>query len=419
MTGEASSISAGQQPGAPSPGNLRRIRVLHVVPSLYGGGMEHLMLEVMRASTPAGGSSESFRVTHGVCILRAADDRLLSQCRSVATTWVLGRRKTRDWSSWKRLRQVIGDFDPDVVEALSTAAWVDAARAVAGRRQTKLVLSYHGQVDTTSAGRLRRWLNRWAARKSAAVITVSREAADRLAGEWGIPAAKLRTLPNGVDVSRFRPPNDNDERVRIRRKLGVPDTSKVAICAANLMPIKAVDVLIEAWRQLPGDQEAMRLLIVGDGPTAGELKATADRLHCDHTVSFLGNRDDVPALLRAADLFVSSSRYEACSIAILEAMSSGLAVVATDVGGNRELVEHGRSGWLVPPDRADLLARAIADALKDDCTRRQAGQHARTVVTQQYNLEACARRYADLFHSTVGSARQRSPGPAEEPRCAE
>jgi len=431
MTSEASPTVTGQQPANRRPSSLpvtesrgsvkglRRIRVLHVVPSLYGGGMERVLLDVIRASTPAGGAGEGCRVTHGVCVLRAADDRLWSQCKSMATTWVLGRRKTRDWSCWKRLRQVIRDFEPEVVEALSTGTWVDAARAVSGRRQTKLALTYHGQVDTAPPSRLRRWLNRWAARKSAAVISVSREAAERMAGDWGIPASKLVTLPNGVDVNRFRPAGDDDEGKRIRKELRVPPGAKMAVCVANLMPIKAIDVLLDAWRQLPGDQRQARLLVIGDGPMREELQKLADRLQCTDSVTFLGRREDVPALLRIADLFVVSSRYEACSIAILEAMASGLPVVATDVGGNRELVETGKTGWLVPPDRADLLAGAIADAIKDDRLREQYGRNARTMVTERHSLDECARQYAALFHSLLNHSGRPSAARMEDAGCAE
>lgn len=419
MTTAASAITHGQPQASRGPASLRRIKVLHVVPSLYGGGMERVMIEIMRASTPVGGAGEGCRVTHGVCILRGADDRLLSQCKSLATTWVLGCRKTRDWGSWKRLRQVVRDFEPDVVEALSTGAWVDAARAAGRRRQTKLVLTYHGQVDTAPLGRLRRWLNRWAAKRAAAVVSVSREAVDRMVKEWGVPSGKIVTLPNGIDVNRFRPANNADEQARIREKLGVPKDAKVVACVSNLMPIKALDVLLDAWRRLPSDMRSVRLLVIGDGPMRGELKKIAGQIGCGDSVMFLGNREDVPALLRAADLFVLSSRYEACSIAVLEAMSCGLASVVTDVGGNGELVEPGKTGWVVPPDRADLLAQHIAGALKDDPTRSLYGQKARTVVMEHYNLDDCARKYATLYHSLVLRGDKRAPASTEESACAE
>ncbi|MGQ9650472.1 MAG: glycosyltransferase [Phycisphaerae bacterium] len=414
----AASAGPGRPTDARSPSSLKRIRVLHVIPSLFSGGMERFLIELMRASTPVGGAGEACRVTHGVCILRAADDRLFSQCKSLATTWVLGRRKTRDWSCWKQIRQVIRDFEPDVVEALSTGAWVDAARAVGRSRSTRLSLVFHGQIDTVPAGRIRRWLNRWAVRRAATVISVSREAVDRMIKEWHIPAAKMVAVPNGVDVNRFHPASSADERLRVRRRLEIPDGSKVAICVANLVPIKAVDVLLDAWRQLSADQRDARLLLVGDGPLRRDWQNLAETLGCHHSVSFLGNRDDVPALLRAADLFVSSSRYEACSMAILEAMASGLAVVVTDVGGNGELVEPDRTGWLVPPDRADLLAQSLAAALNDDQTRMRFGQTARAFVMERHDLEACVRQYSTIYHSLTLPHSKRPATASEESECA-
>lgn len=418
MTAVVPSMNPARQADVRSPGSLRRIRVLHVIPSLYGGGMERCLLELMRASTPVGGAGESCRVTHGVCILRAADDRLFSQCKSLATTWVLGRRKTRDWSCWKQIRQVVSDFEPDVVEALSTGAWVDAARAVGRSRSTKLALVFHGRIDTVPAGRIRRWLNRWAARRAATVISVSREAADRMIKEWHFPAAKMITIPNGVDVNRFHPADDADERLRVRRKLGIPDASKLAICVANLVPVKAVDVLLDAWRQLVTQQLDARLLVVGDGHLRNDLQKLAENLGCRNSVLFPGSRDDVPALLRAADLFVLSSRYEACSMALLEAMASGLAAAVTDVGGNRELVEPGRTGWLVPPERADLLAQSLMAALDDDHRRTQFGQRARAVVMERHDLEACARQYSMIYHSLTSPQNKRVAKAPEDSECA-
>lgn len=105
-------------------------------------------------------------------------------------------------------------------------------------------------------------------------------------------------------------------------------------------------------------------------------------------------------------------------MAILEAMASGLAVVATDVGGNGELVEPGRTGWLVPPDRADLLAQALAAAFDDDQARIRFGQTARGVVMERHDLEACARRYSTIYHSLALPHTKRPATAPEEPECA-
>jgi glycosyltransferase involved in cell wall biosynthesis len=380
--------------------------------------MERVTLEIIRASTPAGVAGDEYRITHGVCILRDANDRLLAQCKSLATTWVLGLRRTRDHGCWRRLRQVVSDFAPDVVEALSTGTWIDTVRATRGRKRPRLVLSFHGQTSLAPIGWWRRWLNRRAAARADVVLSVSKEAAGRLCQEWGLPADKVRTIPNGVDVRRFRPPADMDERLRVRGKLNVPATGPLAICVANLVPIKAIDVLLDGWRGVVASQPSACLLIVGQGPMREQLLQLAEQLQLGTAVRFLGDRDDVPALLRAADLFVLSSRYEACSMATLEAMASGLPVVSTAAGGNGELVIPGKTGWLVEADRADLLSDAVVAALADESVRQRYGQAALATALDRHTLEGCARQYAMLYRSLAFSNGQALPAPVEEPECA-
>lgn len=105
-------------------------------------------------------------------------------------------------------------------------------------------------------------------------------------------------------------------------------------------------------------------------------------------------------------------------MALLEAMASGLAAAVTDVGGNRELVETDGTGWLVPPDRADLLAQSLTAALDDDHKRTQFGRRARAVVMERHDLEACARQYSMIYHSLTSPQNQRLAKAPEDSECA-
>ncbi len=381
----------------------RVLRVLHVLPSFFGGGMEHLVARLICADpqeTP--GQEEGTPLTHGLCVLRDGDEQLLAACRQHAPTWVLGRpNRGRDRLAWWRLRRVIRVFRPDVVEALSTGVWLDAVLATRGLCRPRLVLSFHGRTDLAPLSATRRRLNAWCARRADAVVTVSRESAERLVREWGMPPSHMHTIPNGLDLDRYRPVASRDEQRQIRHELGLPVEPPLALCVANMVPIKALDVLMHAWRQVRMMHRSAELLVAGDGPLRDELQREATAVGCGSCVRFLGSRPDVDRLLRAADVFVLSSRYEACSIAVQEAMASGLPVVATDVGGTGELVAPAETGWLVPADRAEQLAERLQVALADEPMRRRMGRAARDIAVQRFGLDRCIEQYASLYAKLV------------------
>jgi glycosyltransferase involved in cell wall biosynthesis len=141
----------------------------------------------------------------------------------------------------------------------------------------------------------------------------------------------------------------------------------------------------------------MRLLLVGEGPLREKLRRLACQLGLLGAVVFAGSREDVADLLGAMDLYVSSSRSEAMSNAILEAMSVGLPVVATNVGDNADLLGAGRAGVIVPPSDAALLARAMLTASRDRAGCRRLGELARRRVLERYTFQYTVSRYLRLY----------------------
>ncbi|MEP0842931.1 MAG: glycosyltransferase [Phycisphaerae bacterium] len=397
----------------------RPIRVLHVVPALAGGGMERALIRLIQCTTRSAGRRAPSLI-HGVCVLKGAEPALLEQCAAHARVWVFeaGRHgRVPAWLCWWRLRKVFRRFRPEVVHARGTGAWFDAVMAGRTLPGTRLVLSFHGKERLGPPGRRRQWINRWAASRADALLTVSRESAGQLRRDYRLPADKVAVLHNGVDTERFRPP-EKDEARRIRARLGLGPRDRVVACVANLLPIKAVDVLLRAWSQVSAGDPGARLLLIGDGPLRPSLEDFARATGIASSVRFLGAREDVPELLRTADLSVLPSRYEACSNAILEALATGLPAIACDVGGNRELIVPRSTGWLVEPDSPARLADVLTCALLDDPARRRMGAQARRTAVESFGLSAWAARYVRLYRSLAG----KSPGPRgrrEGPACAE
>lgn len=413
-SGETDAPPAGSALG----GEPARLRVLHVLPAFFGGGMERFVAALLRTEDDEEPWSRS---QHGFCVLRDADPALLSTLGERTRVWQLGRTGVaprRDYGCWLRLRRVIREFQPHVVEALSTGTWFDAALATRRPGGAALMLGFHGREDLGAPSWRRRWCNRWAARHAARIFTVSCEARDLLAEDWHLPAEKLCVLPNGLDVGRFLPV-DPQSRLRIRESLGIADSGFVGICVANLVPVKMLSVLLKAWSALPPSEGRAHLMLVGSGPLQAQLEALTAKLGCERWVHFLGRREDVPSLLQAADVFVMSSQYEACSMAVLEAMASGLPVVATAAGGIPELVEPGKTGWLVPVQSTQHLTFALRTAIASPETRRRYGLAARAVVEERFSLQACRRRYLDLYRETLSMTPADPAARRKQPVCAE
>ena len=175
---------------------------------------------------------------------------------------------------------------------------------------------------------------------------------------------------------------------------------------ASLTPAKAQHVLIEAFARMAGPAPGARLLLAGDGPLRGALEEQARRLGAGERVRFLGVRRDVPGLLAAADLFVLSSVREGLSLSLLEAMRAGRAVVATDVGGNREAVVPGATGLLVPAGDAAALAEAMAALAADGAKRAAWGGAARRRWEERFTAEHMVRDTEALYRAVLAKAKR-------------
>jgi UDP-glucose:(heptosyl)LPS alpha-1,3-glucosyltransferase len=213
-------------------------------------------------------------------------------------------------------------------------------------------------------------------RSARAVIAVSNETASVFRDRFGVDADRIIAIPNGIDTQRFHPAHARQGRAPLRRSMNISDDTLVLLAAANNFRLKGLQLTIEALAALR--RRDMLLLVAGDGETR-EFKALASAAGVADKVRFLGRIDDMPSLYGAADLFVHPSAHDACSLATLEAMASGLPVITTRFNGAADGMAHGREGLLL----ANLSASAMVDALTElsDPDRRAAiGLHARRLA---------------------------------------
>jgi starch synthase (maltosyl-transferring) len=353
---------------------MAAVEILQVIPELDPGGAELILLSLCRLLP-----RERFRVTVAALDGRGA---LAERIRTLGCEVEdLGVRSF--WSpAARRLQEVILRRRPALVHSHLFRAHL--ALAAAARHVPGLVtVATEHQADPRGWAL---WLLRRATRRASAVTTVSDGVRRHLIAH-GFPADRVRTVANGINVEEI-----DMAAPAARRELGLPEGARVAAFVGRLTQQKGLDILLAAMRQLVAVRPELHLLVAGRGRSEKiNEPRLADRVH------FLGWRNNVPALLKAADLVVLPSRWEGLSLVLLEAMAARRAVVATRVEGQGEVIEDGVSGLLVPPEDPAALGAAMERILADAALGRHLGEAARRTVEQSYTDRKMAARYAALY----------------------
>ena len=373
--------------------------VVYLLHSLGRGGTENGVVNLLNRMDP-----ERFRFT--LALIRRERDMLRRVEREGVEVVTVGKRWGNDPLFPLKLATLFRRLGPDLVHTRGFACieGLPAAR-IAGVKA--VVHSEHGR-DVEEVGRMRQ---RRAALRTVlypmadVVATVSTELGDWIARHVRVRRDKLVTMPNGVDVDRFTAlPN----AAAARRALGIPENARVIGSVGRHDPVKDYGSLLRAFVRIHDALPDVHLVLVGDGPQHAALRSAASDLYVDGRVHFAGWSDDLPASLAAFDVFVLPSVTEGMSNALLEAMAAGLPCVATEVGGNAEVVEHGRTGTIVPARDPLALAASLRTLLDDDEERARAGAAGRVRAAAHFSLPAMVARYEDLYLGLLEKDRRRA-----------
>lgn len=298
-----------------------------------------------------------------------------------------------DFAAVASLTKIVGELRPDVVHAHSSKAGVVARLARLAHPRVPVVYSPHGYAfaghfERSVERRTYRTAERLLAPVASRVVCVC-EAEARLARSIG-PESRVRVIHNGIEPAGDGPV---DSRIAELRTMG-----PVIGALTLLRPGKGLDTLIDATPHVLERHPYAQLAIVGDGPELETLRARAHRRNVAHAVHFLGLSTDAPSALRGMDVFVHPSWAESFPYVILEAMSLGRAIVATDVGGTSEAIVDGESGLLVPPHDEHALAQALIDLLGDPDRRTSIGAKALGRASLRFTLTAMIERLVGVYH---------------------
>jgi glycosyltransferase involved in cell wall biosynthesis len=354
--------------------SVRRHRVALVTNGLRTGGAESQLLKLAQMLCDSGDEVGILSILPGVDY---AEPRELGVV--IATIGAHGiARGARAIAVGAR---VLHEWAPDTV--ISFVYQANILGRCAGRlaRVPTIVSSIRSEHV---GGRHREAMLRVTDRFASITTTNSQHAAERLVERRVVPRDRIVVVPNGIDIDRFVP--DAARRECLRKELEVDDDVFFWLASGRLHESKDYNTLLRAFALLSPGQSV--LAIAGDGPLRRDLEALAARLELRPRVRFLGRRDDVPALLDAADALVLSSAWEGSPNAVLEAMAASRPVVATSVGGVDELVDD-QTGLLVPARQPAALALAMRELMaRSPEHRADMGAAARKVVSRDHSLDA-------------------------------
>ena len=363
------------------------VNVLHIVQSLNTGGLERFVIELMRTYS-------ADVVAYVVCLEEAGD----LAANSEGTTVIALNEKPglKLWAIYKII-QICKTNKIQLIHTHNEAAhfYGSLAGVLTG---LPIVHTRHGRYAHNSSKKM--LMNIFSSFLATAIVGVSEDVTNMLIKMEKISFPKALTILNGVDIDQFSPrfastiTDKNNDINRNSIMIGI---------VARLVKVKDHSNLLKACHELKKSDVNFKLLIVGDGCERSRLENEVDTLGLRECVEFMGVRKDIASILRQLDIYVLSSISEGISLTLLEAMSCSLPVVATDVGGNSEVVIDGETGFIVPARHPELLATKILAMINDNDLRIKMGKSGRERIIKCFSILQTAKTYRQLYQHVMGN----------------
>lgn len=355
-----------------------RRRICHVSLGLCTGGMERLLVEFARCHD-RDRYELHFVALHNLG--QPAEDIRRAGCQ----VHLLPDRRGQPWAQWRELVGFFKTLQPDVVHTHNAYPHFYGTLAARWCRVPVVLNTRHGRrIGNTWKARTLFWLAGLLADR---IVAVSEDSANLCRSEVSLPAGRVSRIWNGIDLNRFT--------------FRGPVPEPVAISVARLSPEKDFPTLIKAVALAAEVVPDLRLRIVGDGPERPRLEQMIVELNQGSRIELLGERQDVPDLLAAAGFFATATLTEGISLTLLEAMACGLPVLATHVGGNPEIIDEGRTGFLVPSGDVDALAAGLIRMAHAQALWTEMGQAGRQRVERHFTNTLMVSSYEALYEELL------------------
>ncbi|MCA9126350.1 MAG: glycosyltransferase [Planctomycetales bacterium] len=360
-----------------------RIKVCLIIPTLVQGGAEKQLTLLARNLNP-----ESFDVS--VIVLTHSGPYEADLTAAGIALHFIDKKGKLDWFAYRRLVRKLRELKPDIVHS-----WLFAAnsygRAAALRAKVPVIVGAERSVDPWKS----RWqfaIDRWLAKRTHGLLTNTSAVADFYQAH-GIDRDQFTIIANGIEPTE----TVKLSRDEACRRLGLPTRGRLIGSVGRLWAQKGYADLIWAGEMLHVAYEDMWYVIVGDGPDFEKLQHLRDKAQAFEAVRFVGHRSDAREIMSAFDVLWNGSLYEGQSNTILEAMSLGVPVVASDIPGTRDLIEHGESGYLYPRGNAAALAKLTNQLLTNDEVRRSLASGAARRVQEEFSVTRMVREHEEYY----------------------
>ena len=367
---------------------------MHVVESLEVGGMENGIVNIVN-------HIDNIRFDPFICCLSNAGElsnRITNKNVSIITlNWKGGFQPKLFFD----LMELFRKEKIDIVHSHGWLTFLYSSIASKMARVPVLINGEHGNFHFEKPIRIFTY-------KTLAILVdkflaVSLSLKEELHGLTNIALSRIKVIPNGVDLDKFSPGRPGELKM-LKKEVGLPEDSIIIGAVGTLKPSKNQDVLLRVMAVLKDQFKDVYCVLVGDGPCRAKLGAQARTLGIKDRVFFTGYVDDVPIYLKIMDIIVLNSSSEGMSNAILEAMSCETAVVATDIGGNKELVEEGSNGYIIQPTD-DAQVEAIKGLLLDHTKMNAFGEKSRKIVESKFSLHGMVNNYEIAYSECMQKKR--------------
>ncbi|SFF28365.1 Glycosyltransferase involved in cell wall bisynthesis [Paenibacillus catalpae] len=297
---------------------------------------------------------------------------------------------------WK-LRRLIMDFSPDIIHSHMIHANLLARITRLVTYMPVLISTAH---NTNEGGKIRMLMYRLTDSLCNLMTNVSQDAVDSFIQKGASTKRKIMFVPNGINLKRFK--KNADSYDSLRHELGLEDEF-VWLAVGRLSMVKDYPTLLKSFKQVIQHNSKCQLLIVGDGEDRQALELQSKSLGLDNKIKFLGIRDDIPRIMNASNAYVMSSLWEGMPMVLLEASACELPMVATDVGGNREVVKEGMSGYLARASDSEHLAERMISLMALSANDREVmGRKGREFVMNHYEMDAIIAKWESLYDQVKG-----------------
>jgi sugar transferase (PEP-CTERM/EpsH1 system associated) len=371
----------------------RKIKILHVIYSLGMGGAERVIVNYAKYF-------DKNRYELFVCALTEGGPYENDLNKAGVSYFILNKKKGIDLSVIPKISRILRSEQIDIVHLhdFSSIAWVTIPAIIFG---VKRIIRTEHNVKRLNRGLMSNMKNTIKFildffQKQ--IVCVSEEVRKTHRKKIGFLSNKYLTIHNGIDKELF---DIHLDREKYLREFNFDQKAILVCIVGRFFPQKAHDIFLYAIRYVLEKKNNLGILIVGDGPRKKELFELAKELGIYNQVTFTGNRSDIPQLLNLIDIFALSSAWEGFPMTILEAMACGKPAIVTDVGGNREAVIDGETGFIVPPGNPLAMSEAIIELIDKPELRRKMGIKGKERFLKNFTAQVMVQRTEMIYENLL------------------